>query len=163
MFGFLINPPIALYYMQGLNTTPVHGHTALFGVYGMLGIGLMLFCLRNLAPRRQWEDKWLKASFWCLNFGLAAMAFLSLLPIGLMQTQASIEHGLWYARSAAFLGTPVMEFFKWMRLPGDVLFSVGVLCLAAFFVRLLVPRAQTANATEEAMTYEEARAEVAGS
>ncbi len=43
IFGFLINPPIALYYMQGLNTTPVHGHTALFGVYGMLGIGLMLF------------------------------------------------------------------------------------------------------------------------
>ena len=37
--GFLINPPIALYYMQGLNTTPVHAHTALFGVYGMLGIG----------------------------------------------------------------------------------------------------------------------------
>jgi nitric oxide reductase subunit B len=27
IFGFLINPPIALYYMQGLNTTPVHGHT----------------------------------------------------------------------------------------------------------------------------------------
>ena len=47
LFGFLINPPIALYYMQGLNTTPVHGHTALFGVYGMLGIGLMLFCLQG--------------------------------------------------------------------------------------------------------------------
>ena len=47
LFGFLINPPIALYYMQGLNTTPVHGHTALFGVYGMLGIGLMLFCLKG--------------------------------------------------------------------------------------------------------------------
>ena len=31
LFGFLINPPITLYYMQGLNTTPVHGHTALFG------------------------------------------------------------------------------------------------------------------------------------
>ena len=46
LFGFFINPPVALYYMQGLNTTPVHGHTALFGVYGMLGLGLMLFCLR---------------------------------------------------------------------------------------------------------------------
>jgi len=32
IFGFIINPPIALYYMQGLNTTPVHGHTALFGI-----------------------------------------------------------------------------------------------------------------------------------
>ena len=46
LFGFLINPPISLYYVQGLNLTPVHGHTALFGVYGMLGLGLTLFCLR---------------------------------------------------------------------------------------------------------------------
>ena len=29
LFGFLINPPISLYYVQGLNLTPVHGHTAL--------------------------------------------------------------------------------------------------------------------------------------
>ena len=55
LFGFFINPPIALYYMQGLNTTPVHGHTALFGVYGMLGIGLMLFCLKGLASHRTWK------------------------------------------------------------------------------------------------------------
>jgi nitric oxide reductase large subunit len=45
IFGFLINPLLALYYMQGLNTKPVHGHTALFGVYGMLGSGLMPFVL----------------------------------------------------------------------------------------------------------------------
>ena len=45
IFGFLINPPIALYYMQGLNTTPVHGHAALFGVYGMLGYWTYAFCI----------------------------------------------------------------------------------------------------------------------
>ncbi|MFO4987009.1 cbb3-type cytochrome c oxidase subunit I, partial [Salmonella enterica subsp. enterica serovar 1,4,[5],12:i:-] len=55
LFGFLINPPLALYYMQGLNLTPNHGHTALFGVYGMLGIGLMLFCLRGLKPDVVWN------------------------------------------------------------------------------------------------------------
>ncbi len=57
LFGFMINPPIALYYMQGLNTTPVHGHAALFGVYGMLGIGLMLFCLRVLWVRDTWKER----------------------------------------------------------------------------------------------------------
>ena len=36
--------------MQGLITTPVHGHTALFGVYGMLGLGLMLFCRALCVP-----------------------------------------------------------------------------------------------------------------
>ena len=39
--------------MQGLNTTPVHGHSALFGVYGMLGLGLMLFCVRALMPEAE--------------------------------------------------------------------------------------------------------------
>ncbi len=70
IFGFLINPPIALYYMQGLNTTPVHGHTALFGVYGMLGIGLMLFVLRDMDMKAEWKEKPLKFSFWAINIGL---------------------------------------------------------------------------------------------
>ena len=43
--------------MQGLNTTAVHGHTALFGVYGMLGIGLMLFCLKGLTGQKRMENK----------------------------------------------------------------------------------------------------------
>jgi nitric oxide reductase large subunit len=70
LFGFLINPPVALYYMQGLNTTPVHGHTALFGVYGMLGLGLTLFCLRAMGAAKPWKQRPLKLSFWFLNLGL---------------------------------------------------------------------------------------------
>jgi nitric oxide reductase subunit B len=93
LFGFFINPPIALYYMQGLNTTPLHAHTALFGVYGMLGIGLMLFCLRALRPGAAWKTAPIAWSFWCINAGLAMMALLSLLPVGLLQTWASVEHG----------------------------------------------------------------------
>ena len=103
LFGFFINPPIALYYMQGLNTTALHGHTALFGVYGVLGIGLMLFCLKGLTGQRVWKTKVLSFAFWAINIGLALMSLLSLLPVGLLQTWASVEHGMWYARSAEFL------------------------------------------------------------
>src|SRR5207245_1380554 len=103
LFGFLINPPIALYYMQGLNTTPVHGHTALFGVYGMLGLGLMLFCLRALRPGKAWNEKPVKFAFWSINIGLVFMVLLSMLPIGLMQAWASVEYGTWFARSAEFM------------------------------------------------------------
>ena len=60
LFGFLINPPLSLYYMQGLNLTPLHGHTALFGVYGMLGIALVLFCLRGLRGQMVWDTRLLK-------------------------------------------------------------------------------------------------------
>lgn len=70
IFGFLINPPISLFYVQGLNLTPLHGHAALFGVYGMLGIGLMLFCLRSLMPGKEWVDKPIAVGFWGLNIGL---------------------------------------------------------------------------------------------
>ncbi len=137
IFGFMINPPIALYYMQGLNTTPVHGHAALFGVYGMLGIGLMLFSLRALAPDKEWKEKTLKISFWSLNFGLFAMVVFSLLPVGLMQTWASVEYGYWYARSAEFLNSDIINTFKWLRAFGDTIFGIGGLALGVFILGLL--------------------------
>ncbi|MGM1428587.1 nitric-oxide reductase large subunit [Sphingobacterium lactis] len=132
VFGFIINPPIALYYVQGLNTTPLHGHTALFGVYGMLGIGLMLFVLRSLYRHVKWNDKLIKVGFWGLNIGLLGMALLSLLPVGVWQAIESIGKGMWYARSAELMQQPGMVFLKWMRTPGDVVFAIGVFAIAWF-------------------------------
>jgi len=142
LFGFLINPPLPLYYMQGLNLTPLHGHTALFGVYGFLGIGLMLFCLRGLRPNIAWNEKLLRTSFWTFNVGLAAMALFTLLPIGLIQLTAAIEHGYWYARSAELMQKPIIQLLVWMRVPGDTIFSVGALALAWFVLRLWIPPKQ---------------------
>ena len=136
LFGFMINPPIALYYMQGLNTTPVHGHAALFGVYGMLGIGLMLMCLRVLIPAREWKDGLLRFSFWSLNVGLFGMCCLSLLPVGLLQTKASVEHSYWYARSTEFMQTDLMQTLRWLRVPGDTIFFLGAVALVVFVAGL---------------------------
>ena len=136
LFGFLINPPIALYFMQGLNTTPVHGHTALFGVYGMLGIGLMLFCLRGLTGHGVWKSRALAFSFWSINIGLALMVLLSVLPVGLLQTWASVEHGMWYARSAEFMQTPLLDKLRWMRVIGDTIFALGSVSLGWFVLGL---------------------------
>ena len=138
LFGFLINPPLPLYYMQGLNLTPLHGHTALFGVYGFLGLGLMLFCLRGLKPNVQWNDRVLNTAFWSLNIGLACMALFTLLPIGLIQLNAAIEHGYWYARSADLMQKPIIQTLVWMRMPGDIIFSAGALSIAWFVLRLWV-------------------------
>lgn len=138
VFGFIINPPVALYFVQGLNTTPLHAHTALFGVYGMLGIGLMLFVLRSLYRNVQWNEKLLSASFWSLNIGLLAMALLSLLPIGIWQAVESIKEGMWYARSAELMQKPFMVFLKWMRTPGDVIFALGIFFCAWFVFDLTV-------------------------
>jgi len=140
IFGFLINPPIALYYMQGLNTTPVHGHAALFGVYGMLGIGLMLFVLRSLYREQVWNEKLLSFSFWTINIGLLLMIFLSILPVGFMQTVASVNEGMWYARSSEFMQQPNLVTFRWLRTIGDTTFAVGTLALCWFVFKLAIQK-----------------------
>lgn len=150
LFGFLINPPVALYYMQGLNLTPLHGHTALFGVYGMLGIGLLLFSLRVLKSGRAWKEWPLRTAFWTINGGLALMALLSLLPIGLLQTWAAVEHGTWYARSAEFMQTSLMQNLRWLRALGDSVFAVGALIIAYFVFGLITGRSYAKPEAAEA-------------
>ncbi len=146
LFGFLINPPVALYYMQGLNLTPVHGHTALFGVYGMLGIGLMLFTLRALTLGRKWNEKPIRFAFWAINIGLLLMVTLSMLPIGIAQTVAAIDHGTWYARSSEFLQTPWLQNTRWLRAIGDTCFASGALALAWFIISVVRPEKKDEDA-----------------
>jgi nitric oxide reductase subunit B len=142
VFGFMINPPIALYYMQGLNTTAVHAHGALYGVYGTLGLALMLFCLRAMDPERKWNTKLLGFAFWMINIGMLLMILLSLLPIGLLQTYQSVAEGYWSARSPEFMQTPVMQTLRWMRLFGDTIFAVGAIAFVWFAIGLVFSRGQ---------------------
>jgi nitric oxide reductase subunit B len=143
LLGFVINPPASLYYVQGLNLTPAHGHAALFGVYGMLGIGLMLFCLRGLYARCLHADRWLAWMFWGLNIGLAMMVFMSLLPAGIYQAHASITEGLWFARSPEIVHSKVMETLVWLRVPGDIVFALGAAFLGIYALKLLRPDRRT--------------------
>lgn len=148
IFGFIINPPIALYYMQGLNTTPVHGHAALFGVYGMLGIGLILFVLRSMYRKHKWNDKLISFTFWTLNIGLLLMVVLSLLPVGLMQTVASVKEGMWWARSAEFMQQPLLNVFKWLRTIGDTIFAIGSIALFLFVYQLTIMKKRKSTEKE---------------
>lgn len=137
IFGFMINPPIALYYMQGLNTTAVHAHGALYGVYGTLGLALLLFCLRAMQPARKWNTKMLGFAFWAINIGMFLEIVLSLLPVGLMQTYQSVSVGYWSARSPEFMQTEVMQFLRWMRMIGDTIFAVGAVAFFCFSIGLI--------------------------
>ncbi|MDD2175954.1 nitric-oxide reductase large subunit [Acidovorax sp. D2M1] len=130
VFGFMINPPISLYYVQGLNTTPVHAHAALFGVYGFLALGFTLLVLRYIRPQLVFSERLMKTGFWWLNAGLVLMIATSLLPIGLFQFHASVSEGLWYARGEAFMQQPFMQTLRWVRTFGDVVFIVGALAMA---------------------------------
>ena len=129
VFGFMINPPIALYYIQGLNTTATHAHAALFGVYGFLALGFTLLVLRYVRPNLQFSEGLMRTAFWGLNIGLALMLFTSLLPIGLIQFHASVSEGLWYARSEGFMQQDILVTLRWVRTFGDVVFIVGAVAM----------------------------------
>ena len=125
IFGFLINLPVVSYYEIGTALTANHGHAAMMGVYGMLAVGLALFCLRYLVPEKLWSDRAAKVSFWSLNLGLAWMVFASLFPLGLLQLYHSVSAGYFDARSLKFLSNHTNALLEWLRLPGDALFIVG--------------------------------------
>jgi nitric oxide reductase subunit B len=103
IFGLLINLPIVSYYEIGTALTANHGHAAMMGVYGMLAVGLALFCVRYMAPPERWSDRAAKISFWSLNIGLAWMVFATLFPLGLLQLYASVNQSYFDARTTEVL------------------------------------------------------------
>jgi hypothetical protein len=68
------------------------------------------------------------------------------LPVGLLQTWASVQHGYWYARSAEFLGAGWMQTLRWMRVPGDTLFAIGAIVLVIFSSPAIASHASRARA-----------------
>jgi nitric oxide reductase subunit B len=135
IFGFLINLPIINFYEHGTYLTMHHGHTAMFGTYGMLSVALLLFSWRGMVEKAYWKDGILKLSFWGLNGGLFVMAFGTLLPVGAMQAWISFKDGLWAARSADFFeSTPVVWLGTFRALPDTIIIALGVLPLAYFLI-----------------------------
>jgi len=125
VFGFLINLPIVSYYEIGTALTANHGHASMMGVYGMMAVGLALFCLRYIIPEERWSDRAAKISFWSLNLGLAWMVFATLFPLGVLQLYHSVSVGYFDARSLNYLTNRTNALLEWLRLPGDAVFIVG--------------------------------------
>ena len=136
--GGTLNAPLVNYYEHGTFLTLNHAHTALFGAFGLLAIGLVYFCLRYAAAdRRPFSERLGLWAFWLYNLGLVLWIVLNFFPIGWQQLDAVFEHGLAYARSSEFYSKTL--FWQWMRLPGDVVFAVGALLMAWDFLVKLRP------------------------
>ncbi|MBL7965141.1 MAG: cbb3-type cytochrome c oxidase subunit I [Flavobacteriales bacterium] len=125
VFGLIINLPIVNYYEHGTYLTVNHGHAALFGVYGNLSLAGLLFCCKLLVRPDAWNARLVQFAFWSLNAGLMLMVVMDLLPAGLVQLSAVLDHGFWYARSETFIAGPVFEGLTWLRGFGATLFIMG--------------------------------------
>ena len=138
IFRFLINLPIVSYFETGTLLTINHGHAAMVGVFGMLGIGLIVFAIRQTVDEALWRilEKYIRAGFWGLNGGLLTMVILSLFPAGLLQRVDVLENGYWHVRSLAYTGGDLARLLEWTRFPGVVVFIVlGVVPIAIAAVR----------------------------
>jgi nitric oxide reductase subunit B len=61
-----------------------------------------------------------------------------------MQFAASIKHGYWYSRSIYFYDKT--DLWLWLRVPGDIIFSIGVLVL---FIDITKKLLQVKKSVEE--------------
>jgi nitric oxide reductase subunit B len=143
VFGFLINLPIVSYFEMGTSLTANHGHAALFGVFGMLALAVMVFYLRAVRSDEAWarSEKLVRTGFWGLNIGLALMLVLDLFPAGVLQLRDVITHGYWHARRLTFLTGGAFHTLEWVRMAGDLVFLlVGVVPLVLAALRLALAR-----------------------
>jgi nitric oxide reductase subunit B len=148
LFGFLINLPIVNYYEHGTYLTMNHGHTALFGTYGMLSIALLLFSWRGLVDKAHWKDNTLRLSFYGLNGGLFLLAIGTLLPVGAIQAWTSFKDGLWVARDAAFFETGAVALLGNLRvIPDLIIIFLGVVPLV-YFLLTTYPRLKVVEIKE---------------
>lgn len=136
--GGTLNAPLVNYYEHGTFLTLNHAHTALFGAFGLLALGLVYFCLRYAAGTKYAFNERLGTwAFWLYNSGLVLWIALNFFPIGWPQLAAVYEHGLAYARSTEFYDTTT--FWQWMRFPGDIAFALGALIMAFDFIKKSKP------------------------
>lgn len=150
LLGFLINMPIISYFEVGTMLTANHGHAAMMGVFGMLGVAMIVFVLQQCVAEPVWArlEKWVRVAFWGLNGGLLMMVAFSLLPGGVMQLLDVLQNGYWHARSLEYTASPMARAFEWARMPGDLVFLfLGVVplviaVLLGYLSLLRAPRAE---------------------
>jgi nitric oxide reductase subunit B len=136
VFGFLINLPIVNYFEHGTYLTVNHAHAALFGVYGMLSMALLLFSWRGMVHRKHWSDTPLKISFFGFNGGLLLMTLTTLFPVGIAQAWTSFREGLWMARDASFFERPLVSVLGQIRIvPDSIIILLGVIPIVIFLFR----------------------------
>jgi nitric oxide reductase subunit B len=138
VMGLSITTPVVNYFEHATYLTVNHGHTALFGTYGMLAIGLLLFSMRGIVTEKGWDERFIKVAFWGTNIGLFFMFVLTLLPVGILQVLDNINNGFWHARSDVFWNREIIQLLGQIRMIPDTLIIIGAAGLALFMLKAMI-------------------------
>ena len=137
VLGFFINLPVINYYEHGTYLTVAHAHTATFGAFGLLALGLGTYVLRVVTPEAAWDPAWFRGAFWLTNVGLVLMTVASLLPVGFLQLRTAYAEGYAAARSLEFYERPRVQALLWARTLGDAPMILGALAFTVGAVKHL--------------------------
>jgi nitric oxide reductase subunit B len=135
VIGAIVNPPIVNYYEHGTFMTLAHAHAAMFGSFGLLALGLVYMTLRGLVEPDFWSDRLGRLALWAFNGALVLWLALNLIPVGIGQFLATVDHGYAFARSTGFYDG--WTWALWLRFPGDVVFAVAGALVLVDLVRQL--------------------------
>lgn len=153
VFGFLINLPIVSYFEMGTTLTANHGHAAMFGVFGMLALAVLVFCLRALSSDDAWSraEKYVRLGFWGLNIGLGLMILLDLFPAGVLQLWDVLTNGYWHGRRLEYLMGGTFHTLEQIRIVADLVFLiVGAVPIVFATLLLVFKRHLKSSATNQA-------------
>ncbi|OYV92939.1 MAG: hypothetical protein B7Z68_09325 [Acidobacteria bacterium 21-70-11] len=115
----------------------------MFGVFGMLALAVLVFCLRAMQSDKVWKEteKFIRVGFWGVNIGLALMVLLDLFPAGVIQLWDSVANGYWHARRLTFLMGGLYHKLEWLRIGADLIFLLaGALPIALGALRSIWKR-----------------------
>ena len=111
------------------------------GVFGMLALAVLVFCLRAMQTDAVWAGtvKYVRTGFWGLNGGLALMVLTDLFPGGVLQLSDSLSNGYWHARRLSYLMSGTFHTLEWVRIFADSVFLVfGVMPILIAAIRSLI-------------------------
>ncbi len=123
ILGFTMTFALTNVWSHGTWVTPAHAHLALFGTFGMLGIGAAYYAVPLMRGLTDYDQRVGKLSFWLLFIGMLGMAFAFALG-GTVQVFVYRTLGLDWFGGDVF---PAMSLFKILVPVFGVIFSVGTI------------------------------------
>lgn len=125
ILGFTMTFALTNVWSHGTWITPAHGHLALFGTFGMLGIGAAYYAIPVMRKALNFDQRLGKLAFWLVFTGILGVALAFALG-GTEQIFAYRTLGLdWFGGDV----NPSMQFYKVLLPVFGLVFLAGVLVL----------------------------------
>ena len=125
ILGFTMTFALTNVWSHGTWITPAHGHLALFGTFGMLGIGAAYFAVPVMRKTLNFDQRLGKLAFWLVFTGMLGVALAFALG-GTVQIYAYRTLGLDWFGGDVF---PAMQLYKVLVPIFGLVFTAGVLIL----------------------------------